>query len=71
MKLNGKDPERTVTVDQQQGGFMLRERNRYIPYGYQKAKWEESRIWLSVDEISKLAKFAADAEEKEAEELAK
>lgn len=60
MKINTKQPDRTLhAYSQGDGSVILIERERYLPTGYSKCKWEESRIRLTVDEIDKLAKIMA------------
>ena len=46
--------ERTLTIEADEGGFLLVERVRYVPRGYAKGKWDESRIWLSPEELRAL-----------------
>jgi len=51
--------ERIVTIEADEGGFLLVERVRYVPRGYTKGKWDEARIWLSADELRTLQAFGA------------
>lgn len=54
MKLNRKDSQRTLHIVANGGdGYLLTERLRYVPYGYSKAKWEHSQIWIQADELRK------------------
>lgn len=59
MKLSKKDEGRRLEVRESEGGFLLIESIRRVPLGYSKGRWEEERIWLSADEIARLAKFAS------------
>lgn len=52
MKLNGKQSDRTVHMEEYQGGFLIIERVREEYAG--KVKWEADKVWLSRDEITKL-----------------
>lgn len=60
MKLNDKDPQRTLHADPLNNvdvaGFILIERLRHTPIGRNKSVWEEDRIFVSNQEILKLAK---------------
>jgi hypothetical protein len=49
-----KSKDRKVEITEGEGGFLLSERVRYVPRGYTKAKWDESRVWLSLEEFAKL-----------------
>lgn len=56
MKLNGKDANRTLHAHpQEDGGFILIERTKYLPIGYSKSKWDEQRIFIASAEVELLA----------------
>jgi hypothetical protein len=67
MKLNTKDPQRTLHAYPLNGvdgdGFILTERLRHVPCGCTKAVWEEERVFMSNQEILKLARLVGGAHE--------
>ncbi len=56
MKINKKQDGRELKAFEQEDGFVLVERIRYIPHGYTKGKWDDQRVFISMEELAKLAK---------------
>ena len=64
MKLNRKEVDRTLYAHPQtDGSFILIERDRFPRNGYSRMTWDERRILIRPDEVTKLfgMKFAKGA----------
>jgi hypothetical protein len=51
-----KTKDRVVTLEACEDGFLLVERVRSVRRGYSRASWDESRVWLSPEELDAVAK---------------
>lgn len=58
MKLNSKDPGRQVLASFDNGGVVVQERIAYQPTYQLRRKWDDQRVWLTVEEIDKLHALA-------------
>ena len=59
MKLNkNDDKDRKLLASFDTGGVLVQERIAYQPSYQLRRKWDDQRVWLTIEEIDKLHEFA-------------
>lgn len=52
-----KTKERTLEAIEDKDGIILVERVRYVSHGYTKGKWSDDRVFITAQELEKLAGY--------------